>query len=131
VRDQKLLEHAKRLRTYQTPFEQKLWSALRAQRFGGAKFRRQVVIGRYIVDFACRIPRMLIIEVDGDTHGDRERYDAERTRFLESKGYRVLRFTNGDVGANLDGVLTMIADTLRSPLSPALSPEGAREENAV
>jgi len=131
VRDQKLLEHAKRLRTYQTPFEQKLWYALRAQRFGGAKFRRQVVIGRYIVDFACRIPRMLIIEVVGDTHGDRERYDAERTRFLEDKGYWVMRFTNGDVRTNLDGVLTMIADTLRNPLSPALSPEGAREENAV
>jgi very-short-patch-repair endonuclease len=116
---------------YQTPFEQKLWHALRAKRFEGAKFRRQVVIGRYIVDFACRIPRMLIIEVDGDTHGDREKYDAERSRFLEGKGYRVMRFTNVDVATNLDGVLTMIADTLRSPLSPTLSPEGEREKSAA
>jgi len=128
VRNRELLDHAKRLRTNQTPLEQKLWYALRAKRLGGAKFRRQVVIGRYIVDFACRIPLMLVIEVDGDTHGDREKYDAERTRFLEGQGYRVLRFTNHDVGTNLDGVQTMIAEALRSPLSPALSPEGAREE---
>jgi very-short-patch-repair endonuclease len=130
VRDQKLLGYAKRLRTNQTPLEQKLWHALRAKRFQGAKFRRQVVIGNYIVDFACRSPRTLIIEVDGDTHGDREKYDAERTRFLEGKGYQVMRFTNADVGTNLDGVLTTIADTLRSPLSPALSPEGERVREA-
>jgi very-short-patch-repair endonuclease len=128
VRDQKLLDYAKRLRTNQTPLEQKLWYYLRARRFADAKFRRQVVIGRYIVDFACRIPRMLVIEVDGDTHGDRERYDCDRTRFLESRGYRVLRFTNHDMGTNLDGVLTMIAEALRSPLSPALSPEGERKD---
>ena len=127
MRDEQLLSYAKQLRTNQTPLEQKLWYALRAKRFGGAKFRRQVVIGRYIVDFACRIPRMLIIEVDGDTHAFQEAYDRERTRFLESRGYRVLRFTNRDVETNLEGVLTMIAEALHSPLSPALSPEGERE----
>jgi very-short-patch-repair endonuclease len=130
VRDQQLLTNAKRLRTNQTPLEQKLWYALRAKRFDGAKFRRQVVIGRYIVDFACRIPRMVVIEVDGDTHGAQKAYDSCRTAFLESKGYRVLRFTNGDVHNNLDGVLTMIAEVLRgSPLSPALSPQGEREDS--
>jgi very-short-patch-repair endonuclease len=128
VRDQQLLGYAKRLRTNQTPLEQKLWYALRARRFGGAKFRRQVVIGRYIVDFACRIPRMLVIEIDGDTHGAQRAYDEERTVFLESKGYRVLRFTNQDVATNIEGVLAMIAAALEgSPLSPALSPEGERE----
>jgi very-short-patch-repair endonuclease len=156
VRDQKLLEHAKRLRTEQTPFEQKLWYELRAKRFEGAKFRRQVVIGRYIVDFACRVPSMLIVEVDGDTHGDREKYDAHRTRFLEGRGYRLMRFTNGDVGKNLHGVLTMIAEALKPspfqgrgdaavggegeeesratvtlPLSPTLSPEGEREKSPL
>ena len=127
MRDQRLLAYAKQLRTNQTPLEQKLWYHLRAKRFGSAKFRRQVVIGSYIVDFACRIPRMLVVEVDGDTHAAQEGYDKRRTAFLESRGYRVLRFTNHDVGTNLEGVLTMIAEALGSPLSPALSPEGERE----
>jgi very-short-patch-repair endonuclease len=74
---------------------------------------------------------MLAIEIDGDTHGAQQKYDEKRTKFLESKGYRVLRFTNEDVGANLYGVLTVIADALRSPLSPALSPEGAREKQGA
>jgi very-short-patch-repair endonuclease len=121
VRDQKLLNYAKRLRTNQTPLEQKLWYHLRAKRFAEAKFRRRVVIGQYIVDFACRIPRMLVIEVDGDTHGERKAYDDRRTAFLESKGYRVLRFSNHDVGTNFEGVPTMIASALDSPLSPSLS----------
>ena len=128
MRDPKLLVYAKRLRTEQTPLEQKLWYALRAKRFRGAKFRRQVIIGRYIVDFACRIPRMIIVEVDGDTHAEQQAYDDQSTAFLERKGYRVLRFANRDVGSNLDGVLMSIADALGLPLSPALSPEGEREE---
>jgi very-short-patch-repair endonuclease len=131
VRDQKLLNYAKRLRTNQTTLEQKLWYYLRARRFADAKFRRQVVIGRYIVDFACRMPRMLVVEVDGDTHAVREAYDAERTVFLEGKGYRVLRFTNSEVATNMDGVLTAIAEALYGPLSPTLSPEGAREEGST
>jgi very-short-patch-repair endonuclease len=126
VRDQRLLKFAKRLRTEQTPLEQKLWHALRAKRFNGTKFRRQVVVGGYIVDFACRSPQMLVIEVDGGTHGDQKAYDQRRTDFLETKGYRVLRFTNVDVGSNLEGVLTMIAEALHSPLSPTLPPEGER-----
>ena len=128
MRDRTLLKYAKRLRTEQTPLEQKLWHALRAKRFQGAKFRRQVVIGRYIVDFACRIPRMLVVEVDGDTHGSQQAYDEARTRFLESKGYRVLRFTNRDVATNFYAVLTTIDGALELPLSPALSPEGEREQ---
>ena len=131
MRDAQLLAYAKRMRTEQTPFEQKLWYALRASRFAGAKFRRQVVIGRYVADFACRIPRMLVIEVDGDTHGLQAEYDARRTTFLESKGYRVLRFTNQEVGTNLEGVLMTIAEALRCPLSPTLSPEGAREKDGA
>jgi very-short-patch-repair endonuclease len=126
VRDQTLLKHAKQMRTEQTPLEQKLWHALRAKRFQGAKFRRQIVIGRYIVDFACRLPCPLVVEVDGDTHASQQGYDCQRTAFLESKGYRVLRFTNHEVGTNLEGVLTVIAEALERPLSPALSPEGVR-----
>jgi very-short-patch-repair endonuclease len=112
------------MRSLQTPLEARLWHHLRAKRFTGAKFRRQVVVGRYIVDFACRIPSMLVIEVDGDTHALQQVYDERRTAFLQSKGYRVLRFTNHEVATNLPAVLTTIAQALDSPLSPALSLKG-------
>jgi len=117
-RDRKLLERAKAMRREPTPFEARLWHALRAKRLNGAKFRQQVVIGRYIVDFACRIPTMLVVEVDGDTHAGQEAYDNGRTAFLESNGYRVLRFTNRDVETNMYGVLTLIEESLHqsSPL---------------
>ena len=109
------------MRREPTPFERKLWLALRAKRFNGAKFRQQVVIDRYIVDFACRIPRMLVIEVDGDTHAIQSDYDARRTAFLEAHGYEVLRFTNSDVATNLEGVLMTIADALNLSPSPSAS----------
>jgi very-short-patch-repair endonuclease len=125
-----LIERARAMRREPSPFEHKLWLALRAGRLGGVKFRRQNVIGPYIADFACRIPMMLVIEVDGDTHGSSAAKDAARTRYLESRGYRVVRFSNHDVGSNLEGVLMAIADVLQLPLSPALSPEGERRECA-
>jgi very-short-patch-repair endonuclease len=118
------------MRRRPTPIEEKLWLALRAKRFNGAKFRKQVVIDRYIVDFACRIPRMLVVEVDGDTHAMQPDYDAKRTAFLESRGYEVLRFANSDVATNFEGVMMMIQSALRLPLSPTLSPEGEREIGA-
>ena len=129
MRDPELIKRAKAMRREPTPFETKLWLGLRAKRFGGANFRQQKVIGRYIVDFACRVPCKLVVEVDGDTHGDRADYDQRRTAFLESQGYRVLRFTNDDVGQNFEGLMMTILNAL--PLSPlasrvALSPEGAR-----
>jgi very-short-patch-repair endonuclease len=69
---------------------------------------------------------MLVIEVDGDTHAVQGAYDAHRTALLESRGYRVLRFTNQDVATNLDAVLMTIGEALGLPLSPTLSPEGER-----
>jgi very-short-patch-repair endonuclease len=112
------------MRREPTPFERKLWLAVRAKRWNGAKFRRQMVIGGYIVDLACRLPRKLVVEVDGDTHGSQESYDSRRTADLLAKGYEVLRFTNRDVGENLEGVLLAIENAL-APL-PSLSPEGER-----
>lgn len=109
------------MRKAPTPFEQKLWFALRAKRFQSAKFRRQVVIGRYIVDFACRIPRLMIVEVDGDTHASQLTYDARREAELRTRGYELLRFTNRDVGQNLEGVLTVIAAALDAPSLPPLA----------
>ena len=86
--------HAARLRRAQTDVEQKLWLTVRNRRLDGAKFRREATIGRYIVDFLC-VEAMLVVELDGGQHS--EEADAERTRFLEAQGYRVLRFWNNDV----------------------------------
>jgi len=114
MRDQIALDRAKSLRLQQTPPETRLWLALRAKRFQGVKFRRQKVIGPYIADFACRDP-MLVIELDGDSHGSSQAHDARRTEFLETQGYRVIRFTNAEVMGNLDGVLTVIAREVGRP----------------
>jgi very-short-patch-repair endonuclease len=108
---------AKALRSTLTEPEIRLWQRLRANRLG-VKFQRQVVLAPYIADFAARSER-LVIELDGDTHGDRERFDAARTRALEARGYRVVRFTNADVMTNLDGVLRAILIALGGdPESP-------------
>ena len=125
MRDPRLIEFARELRRELTGPELALWLQLRAKRFQGAKFRRQQVIGPFIADFACRRP-MLIVEVDGDTHATQEEYDEARTRFMEKRGYRVIRFTNYEIGTNLDGVLQAIGEALTPPL-PTLSPEGERE----
>ena len=118
MRDPELIERARAMRRELTVPERKLWHALRAGRLDGAKFRRQVVIGRYIADFACRQPCMLAVEVDGDTHAEQEDYDQARTRFLSECGYRVMRFTNTEVMTNLDGVLLTIQKTLQTPPLP-------------
>ncbi len=117
MRNQTSLAYAKRLRTEQTPVEAKLWSALRGKRFAGLKFRRQTVIGAYIADFTCRAV-MLAIEIDGDTHGSTVEADAHRTGYIESLGWRVIRFTNADVMGNLDGVLERIAEFVSHAPSP-------------
>jgi len=123
MRDPLLIERAKWMRANPTPAELRLWQALRARRFEHPKFRRQVVIGRYIADFACRTPIMMIIEVDGDSHDYQGQYDERRTRFLESRGYRLIRFTNDDVMKHLEGVLQVIAESaaiVPSPTSASL-----------
>lgn len=125
--DPKLKERAKQMRANPTPPELKLWLTLRANRLESQQFTRQTVIAPYIVDFASKAAK-LVIEVDGDTHSDNRRYDADRTKFLESLGYRVIRFTNHEVLTNMEGVLIVIAEALRaSPLSPALPPRGEGE----
>ena len=106
------------MRRVPTGPERVLWLELRARRFNNAKFRRQVVIGPYIADFACRTPTMLVVELDGDTHSESGAYDARRSDFLEERGYRVIRFANSDVTANLDGVLMAIAEALGESPSP-------------
>lgn len=126
MRDPKLTERAKTMRKQMTEPETRLWLQLRSGRFQRIKFRRQKVIANYIADFAANDPK-LVIELDGDTHAGREAYDAERTAFLESEGYRVVQFFNSDVMANLEGVLTqlsLIVEELCDAPPPPPSPEG-------
>jgi very-short-patch-repair endonuclease len=94
-----------------------LWSFIRRNATGW-RFRRQHAIGPYIADFAC-IAAMLVIEVDGATHGsDRQTYDERRARYMEDFGWRVLRFGNLDIYENLDGVWRKIVEVLGPPPAP-------------
>ena len=104
-----------------TGAERKLWSVLRNGQLAGAKFRRQQPIGPYIADFVCQEHR-LILEADGGQHLDNPR-DDRRTSFLASKGYRVLRFWNNDILANIDGVAAVIAAALSTPHPAQAAPE--------
>jgi very-short-patch-repair endonuclease len=81
------------------------------QPLGGFKFRRQEVLEPFIVDFFCP-SKGLIVEIDGETHVAEE--DARRDVFLARRGFTTIRFTNGDVMTNMDGVLTAILQTLES-----------------
>jgi len=88
--------------------------ALSGRQLSGAKFSRQMPIGPYFADFVCRAER-LVVEIDDRSHDLKWRGDAARTAWLEGQGYRVVRFTNVDVRDRLDGVLSVIAETLSSP----------------
>jgi very-short-patch-repair endonuclease len=103
---------AQELRNNPTQAERQLWSILRAEGMG-MKFRRQAVIGQFIVDFVC-YERKLVIEVDGGQHHQNQQ-DVKRDAWLKSEGFRVLRFWNNDVLGNLDGVYQKIEDALRPP----------------
>ena len=107
----KIFGRAKQLHREMTEPEAKLWTHLRAHRMGDVHFRNQHAIGNYIVDF-CAPRKKLIIELDGGHHLEQEEYDKERTDFLESKGYRVLRFWNNAVMKDIDSVLRVIFDAL-------------------
>ncbi len=104
---------ARQLRARQTEAERLLWYLLRDRRLSGAKFRRQVPIGNYIVDFVCQEAK-LVVELDGGQHADQVAYDTARTEWLVSVGYRVLRFWNTDLTENEEGVLTAIYNELES-----------------
>jgi len=107
----KVFGHAKRLRHNLTQAEAKLWKRLRAHQLLDIHFRNQHAIGNYVVDF-CAPRRKLIIELDGSQHLEQAEYDAERTMFFESKGYRVLRFWNNDVMNDIEGVMRAIVFAL-------------------
>jgi very-short-patch-repair endonuclease len=120
---------ARRLRLNQTEVEKRLWYRLRNRQINDAKFRRQASVGRYIVDFAC-FELHLLIELDGGQHASFTEQDRQRTEWLTSQGYSILRFWNNDVIENMDGVLERIAAELEgrqrppTPLTPTLSHKG-------
>jgi very-short-patch-repair endonuclease len=128
------LAHAKQLRAGMTDAERRLWYHLRAHRFGGSKFKRQVPIGRYIVDFVC-FDRKVIVEVDGGQHA-MSVSDQARDEWLRGQGFRVLRFWNHDVLKNTEAVLTRIleavsrADRYPSPDALRASPSPTRGEGS-
>ena len=119
--DTRTKHHAGELRHELTPAERKLWARLRGDQLG-VNFRRQHAIGKYIADF-CSVQAKLIIELDGSQHAEQAEYDAERTRYLEEQGYRVIRFWNHEVMNDIENVLLAIGYALEAPL-----PQIRREE---
>ena len=102
---------ARSLRRNSTDAEIILWQHLRGRRLLGYKFRRQVPVGKYIVDFLCE-DQAIVIELDGGQHMEQERYDQTRTNWLQANGFLVLRFWNNDIAENLEGVLESLFSTI-------------------
>jgi very-short-patch-repair endonuclease len=109
--------NANRLRKNRTDAERKLWAALRRKQLNGARFRQQVPLGPYVVDFLCAAHR-LIVEVDGSQHSQNAAADNVRTAWLESRGYRVICVWNSDVSERLQSVIEAISLTPRDDGSP-------------
>jgi very-short-patch-repair endonuclease len=106
-------DSGKELRRQGTPAERVLWSKIRNRQLSGVKFRRQQPIGNYIVDFIS-FDNKLIIEIDGGQHNEEKILDQDekRTTWLNSRGYRVVRFWNNEVMGNLEGVLLKIQEAM-------------------
>ncbi len=121
---------ARAIRSAPTDAERKLWWHLRYRlALPKSHFRRQVLLGRYIVDFACHHLKV-IVEIDGGQHAEQTGRDAKRTQFLESEGYRVLRFWNNEVLTNIEGVLELIQNSVLATPTPAPPHKGEGKERA-
>ncbi len=103
-------DNAHKLRKELTPAESKLWAYIRGDKLG-INFRRQHAIGNYIADF-CSPKAKLIIELDGSQHLEQEEYDKERTQYLESQDYKVIRFWNNQVMNDMNGVILAISNAI-------------------
>lgn len=127
MRDAAKRNRARELRREMTLAERKLWQVLKARGLDGHRFRRQHPLGPYIADFAC-LEAGIVIEVDGGQHHDSEQ-DGRRDRYMQGIGFRVLRFWNNDVLANLEGTCAVIGQALAErcphPNLPAQAEEGA------
>ncbi len=111
----KTKHQAIKLRKELTPAERKLWSRIRNDQLG-VTFRRQHAVGKYIPDFSSPKAK-LIIELDGSQHLEQEQYDEERTKYLESQGYKVIRFWNNAVIKDIESVIRAILFAMESPAS--------------
>ena len=109
------LSRARALRRDITESERILWMLLRHRRFSGYKFRRQVPLGDFVVDFAC-YDRKLVMELDGSQHSEPEQadFDARRTARLQAAGFRVVRVATGHLFSDRDGVLEAIWQALQN-----------------
>jgi len=114
---------ARTLRKRPTDAERALWRQVRYRQIDGCKFRRQHPIGPYIVDFVC-LERNVIVEVDGGQHAVHVEQDTERTAWLESVGYRVIRFWDHEVLTELESVKEAILRSVTPHLNPP--PQGGR-----
>lgn len=106
-------ELARQLRKNATPQERVIWKLVRNSNIKHCRFKRQEPIGNYIVDFVCH-EKMLIIEIDGGQHNEELNIKADniRTKYLESKGYKILRFWNNEIDNNISGVYEKIMKSL-------------------
>jgi very-short-patch-repair endonuclease len=112
---------AKAMRREPVMTERTLWRVLRDRRLEGLKFRRQVVIGRYIVDFLC-LRHRLIVEADGPFHEDNAAHDAERDAWLASQRFRVVRFANLRIETRAHEVVTEILEAVRPAAEKFVDP---------
>lgn len=116
---------SRELRLHATDAEKLLWGRLRSKQVGETRFNRQYPVGPYICDFAAR-SKGLVVELDGGQHATQAPYDAARTRYIEQRGYHVLRFWNSDVMDNLDGVIAEIQRVLAAlPVRDMSKPGGS------
>jgi len=120
---------ARELRHEASPAERALWRALGNRRLDGNKFSRQMPIGPYFADFYCRSAR-LVVEIDGHSHDVRQEHDRQRDSFMAAQGITVLRFNNGDVIGNLEGVVTAISNVLMGTSPPPTPPASGRGEDS-
>lgn len=108
-----MIERARELRKNFTDAEDHLWQFLKNRNLNRYKFRRQHVLGFYVLDFVCEMKK-IIIELDGGQHSENKMYDEERTKFLSEKGYKVLRFWNDSVFTETSSVLESILAALEA-----------------
>ena len=106
---------ARSLRKNSTPQELTLWNLLRNRKINGIKFIRQYPIGPYIADFVCR-KKKLVIELDGGQHNEIKNieYDNKRSEYIESLGYKVIRFWNNEIDNNIEGVCEKLVEFFES-----------------
>jgi very-short-patch-repair endonuclease len=104
---------ARQMRSKPAALEKCFWSELRNRKLGGYKFKRQFLIGNYIVDFVC-VEQKLVVELDGPFHAQSVEYDEARDVYLRDAGYRVMRFSNVDASGDIAVVLATVLQALKS-----------------